>query len=83
MLTATEASRRFSDLLNRVGAGERVEIVRRGTTVAVISPPDLHVVPGERLLDLLAQLPTFDEAFAGDVASARERVRPPKQGTAV
>lgn len=76
-LTATEASRGFSELLNRVGAGERVEIVRSGATVAVISPAHVHVVPGERLLELLAQLPALDEDYTGDVAAARERVGGP------
>jgi prevent-host-death family protein len=76
-LTATEASRGFSELLNRVGAGERVEIVRSGATVAVLSPAHVHIVPGQRLLELLAELPALDEQFADDVATARERVGSP------
>ena len=34
-----EAKARFSELLNRVEAGERVEITRHGRTVAVLTPP--------------------------------------------
>jgi prevent-host-death family protein len=38
-MTATEASRSFSDLLTRVAGGDEVEITRAGETVAVIGPP--------------------------------------------
>ena len=38
-MTATDAARGFSDVLNRVAAGEEVEVVRNGAPVAVIGPP--------------------------------------------
>ena len=38
-MTATEASRNFSELLNRIAGGERVEITRSGAVIAVIGPP--------------------------------------------
>jgi antitoxin (DNA-binding transcriptional repressor) of toxin-antitoxin stability system len=38
-MTATEAARHFPALLGRVAAGEEVQIVRDGATVAVIGPP--------------------------------------------
>lgn len=38
-MTATEAARHFPALLGRVAAGEEVQIVRDGATVAVIAPP--------------------------------------------
>ena len=38
-LTATEVARAFSDVLNRVAAGEEIEIVRNGATVALLGPP--------------------------------------------
>ncbi len=37
-LTATEVARAFSDVLNRVAAGEEIEIVRNGATVRVARP---------------------------------------------
>jgi antitoxin (DNA-binding transcriptional repressor) of toxin-antitoxin stability system len=38
-MNATEAARHFRAVLGRVAAGEEVEIVRDGATVAVIAPP--------------------------------------------
>src|SRR5436190_11532123 len=38
-MTATEVSRKFSAALNRVLAGEEIEIVRNGATVARLTPP--------------------------------------------
>lgn len=35
-----EARRRFREILERVGAGETVEIARRDAVVAVIGPPE-------------------------------------------
>lgn len=77
-MTATEASRGFSDLLNRVSAGEQIEIVRSGATVAVVSQRHVHAVPGAQLLELLAGLPPLDDDFAGDVARAEAEIGPPR-----
>lgn len=76
-LSATEASRGFSDLLNRVGGGEQIEIVRSGATIAIISPAHAHIVAGRRLLEVLEDLPALDDDFAADVAAARGSVGPP------
>lgn len=38
--SVTEAEHRFRELIARVGAGERVVIVRRGTRVAAVVPPE-------------------------------------------
>lgn len=38
-ITATEASRGFSDLLDAVERGETVTITRNGTPVAIFGPP--------------------------------------------
>ena len=38
-MTATDAARSFSEVLNRVTAGEEIEVIRSGAPVAVISPP--------------------------------------------
>lgn len=76
-MSATEASRNFSALLNRVNAGEEIEITRSGEPVAVIGPPDAWLVAGERLLDLLANAPSPDEEFADEVRQLRTTAGPP------
>jgi prevent-host-death family protein len=77
-LSATEVARRFSDVLNRVAAGEEVEIVRNGAPVAVLSPPRARLLPASRLRTLLASLPPADDAFADDLREIRSEVGPPE-----
>jgi prevent-host-death family protein len=77
-LTATEAARNFSEVLNRVGAGEEIEIVRNGAPVAVLAPPRARLLPASRLRALLAALPNVDEAFADDLRRIRREVGPPE-----
>ncbi|MEX1357143.1 MAG: type II toxin-antitoxin system prevent-host-death family antitoxin [Gaiellaceae bacterium] len=77
-LTATEAARNFSALLNRVAAGEEIEIVRSGAPVAVISPPRIRFLSAERLRELLASAPPVDEDFADDLRALRADVGPPE-----
>lgn len=67
-LSATAASRGFSDMLSRVAAGETIEIERHGHTVAVVVPPQRGYLAGSRLLELLDQLPMPDPDFGSDVA---------------
>lgn len=76
-LTATVASKEFSDVLSRVAAGEVIEIERHGHTVAVIVPPPRGLLPGSDLLALLERLPACDEKFGSDVAGLSEVLRPP------
>lgn len=78
-LTATEAARRFSDVLNRVAAGEEVEVTRSGAPVAVIAPATTHLVSAERFRELIATAPRPDDAFAGDVRALRASVGPPAE----
>ena len=40
VINVTEAKRRFSELIERVGRGERIIIARRGTPVMGIVPPN-------------------------------------------
>lgn len=76
-ITATEAVRTFSDLLNTIRfKGSRYTIVRGGKPVAVLGPavssPDEKTL-GE-LKDLLKKLPRLGEeaaAFEKDVQEAR------------
>ncbi|HEX9671254.1 MAG TPA: type II toxin-antitoxin system prevent-host-death family antitoxin [Thermoanaerobaculia bacterium] len=69
-VTATEAARRFSDLLNRVRYGrETFVVVRGGEEVAQISPasPSRRVTLRE-LVETLRRLGPPDDRFAEDLA---------------
>lgn len=70
-LTATEVARSFSDVLNRVAAGEEIEVVRNGAPVALLAPPRAQVLPASRLRALLGALPPVDEDFAEDLRQIR------------
>jgi prevent-host-death family protein len=76
-MTATEAARSFSDVLNRVAAGEEIEVTRSGTAVAVIAPPRTQLMSAERFRGLLAGAPTPDADFADDVRVLREALPAP------
>ena len=66
-LTATEVARNFSDVLNRVAAGEEIEVTRSGAPVALIAPPRPRLLPAARFRELLASAPPVDEKFAEDL----------------
>ena len=70
-LTATEAARTFSDVLNRVAAGEEIEIVRNGAPVAVIRAPRPRFVSAERLREIVTG-PALDDEYAGEMRALRE-----------
>jgi prevent-host-death family protein len=73
-ISATEASRRFADLLDGVEhRGERYTIVRRGRVVAQLEPA--AVVDGARVKALLARHP-IDAAWADEVADLRGQLSP-------
>ena len=76
-MTATEAARSFSDVLNRVASGEVVEVTRSGAPVAVIAPPRARLLSAERFRALMASAPRPDDAFAADVQAARDSVGAP------
>jgi prevent-host-death family protein len=78
-LTATEAARAFSDVLNRVAAGEEVEVTRSGAPVAVIVPPKSQLLTAGRFRDLMATAPPVDEAFADDLRDARAAIEAPTE----
>jgi prevent-host-death family protein len=77
-LTATEVARNFSDVLNRVAAGEDIEIVRNGAPIAVLSPPLARTLPASRLRTLLQSLPPADEDFVDDVRRIRREAGYPE-----
>ncbi len=72
-ISATEAARHFSDLLNRVGfRGERYTIARGGKAIASLTPVTSPVTRrlGE-VLDLLKRLPSLGKdavPFAREVS---------------
>jgi prevent-host-death family protein len=77
-MTATDAARSFSELLNRVANGEEIEVIRSGAAVAVISPPKSRLISAVRFRELIATAPPVDAQFAEDVRAARESVGPPE-----
>jgi prevent-host-death family protein len=77
-MTATDAARSFSEVLNRVAAGEEVEVTRAGAPVAVIAPARARLLSAERFRELIASAPAPDPAFADDVRAVRDTVGPPE-----
>lgn len=67
-ISATAASRGFSELLSRVAAGETVEVERHGAVVAVVCPPRHDLIRADVLRAILQRLPQPDAGFAADVA---------------
>jgi prevent-host-death family protein len=76
-MTATDAARSFSDVLNRVADGEEIEVTRSGAAVAVISAPKSRLVSAERFRELIGSAPRPDTEFLDDVRGIRESVGPP------
>lgn len=77
-LTATEVARNFSQVVNRVGAGEEVEVVRNGVPVVEMRPSRSdQVVSASRWRELMNRAPAVDEDFEGDVEAGREAIGPP------
>jgi prevent-host-death family protein len=67
-MTATEASRHFSDLLDAVERGERVTIVRGNHPVAEIGP--VHRRTGADLRAAIEGTVPPDENFERDISAA-------------
>jgi antitoxin (DNA-binding transcriptional repressor) of toxin-antitoxin stability system len=77
-LSATEVSRQFSTVVNRVGAGEEIEVMRNGVPVMQMRPPSTgHLVSAARWRELMDSAPSPDEDFARDVEAGREAIGPP------
>jgi antitoxin (DNA-binding transcriptional repressor) of toxin-antitoxin stability system len=74
-ITATEAARRFSELLNRVRyAGESFLVVRNGELMCRIEPASTdRVAKVADLLEVLARGPARDQGFADDLEQAQRR----------
>ena len=76
-MTATEVARNFSAVLNRVSAGEEIEITRNGAPLAVLVPAHGMFLSGRRWREILDAAPHVDEDFARDVMEARRALGPP------
>ncbi len=77
-MTATEVSRNFSSVVNRVDAGEEIEIVRNGRPIAELRRPSRpRGISGAEWDAMIARLPSVDDDFARDVQEARRRLGPP------
>ncbi|WP_246186709.1 type II toxin-antitoxin system Phd/YefM family antitoxin [Microlunatus speluncae] len=69
-MTAAEASRNFSTVLDRAEHGETITIVRHGRTVATVSPAPKKTGRDLRLALAKADIPPPDDDFEADIAAA-------------
>jgi antitoxin (DNA-binding transcriptional repressor) of toxin-antitoxin stability system len=77
-MSATEVARNFSSVINRVGAGEEIEILRNGAPVAELrAPAPPRGMSSAEWRTLVAGLPAVDDEFAYDVEEARSGLGPP------
>jgi len=77
-LTATEVARSFSRIINRVGAGEEIEIVRNGVPIAELRPASARpTITAAQWRELMETLPPVDDDFAHDVEVGRSTFGPP------
>jgi antitoxin (DNA-binding transcriptional repressor) of toxin-antitoxin stability system len=73
-MTATEASRNFSGLLDAIERGETVTITRGHHAVAEIGPARLRTGAGLRAA--LERIPPPDDRFMADIAGALALISP-------
>ena len=77
-LSATQVAREFSAVVNRIGSGEEIEVVRNGVPVV-----EMRQTTASRLISaagwdaLMQSIPSPDEDFARDVEAARKEAGPP------
>ncbi|WP_433661525.1 type II toxin-antitoxin system Phd/YefM family antitoxin [Nocardia sp. CA-128927] len=69
-ITAAEASRNFSAVLDRAEHGETITIVRHGRTVATITPAPKRTGRNLRLALENTDTPPFDEDYESDITDA-------------
>jgi prevent-host-death family protein len=80
-LGVTDAKRRFSELIDRVGRGERFVVTRRGKPVlALVAPKELEAEREQKPLGLLSMVGALAdvedfEAVMKDVVRQRRRSR--------
>jgi antitoxin (DNA-binding transcriptional repressor) of toxin-antitoxin stability system len=72
-MTATQVSRHFSNVINRVDSGEEIEIVRNGRAIAELRRPSRPVgISGAALRELMDGLPPLDADFGRELERERE-----------
>jgi len=77
-LSATQVAREFSAVVNRVDAGEEIEVVRNGAPVVEMRPATSgRLISASRWDELVRSLPSPDDNFARDVEAARRELGPP------
>jgi len=77
-LSATQVAREFSAVVNRVDAGEEIEVVRNGAPIVEMRPATAgRLISAPRWDELMRSIPSPDEDFARDVEAARREVGPP------
>jgi prevent-host-death family protein len=73
-MTATEVSRNFSQVSNRVAAGEEVTVTKGGRPLFVmkrVEPEASEWISASELFAMLDRIPRLDDDFAADVEAAR------------
>ena len=76
-MSATEVARNFSAVVNRVDAGEEIEITRNGKPIAELKPPSRpRGLKGDAWRKFVDNLPTVDKDFARDVEAAQKEIWP-------
>jgi len=79
-ISATDAARRFSEVLNRVAyRGERFVIERGGEAVCEMVPPGRGFLSLAELAELLRSLPAPDPGYWTDVSRATRKRRPARK----
>ena len=77
-MSATQASRQFADVLQRVSAGESIIVIRNGQPVARISPPP-SPANGAAVIGFLDSWAGDDGASSRDQASWLDALAEPNQ----
>lgn len=75
-MTATEASRNFSAMLDLVADGETIRITRGSRILAEITPARPRTAADLRAAIRAASLPPLDDKLADDIESALEMLTP-------
>jgi antitoxin (DNA-binding transcriptional repressor) of toxin-antitoxin stability system len=76
-MSATEVARNFSAVVNRVIAGEEIEVICNGTPVIEMRRPSRpRGITGREFKELMASLPPVDEDFAHDLEDIRKSIGP-------
>ena len=78
-MTATEASRRFSDVLDRARAGETIIVIRNGQAVAQVTPPPSRTSNGAAVAKFLRAWEGDGEGFTPEYVEWLDSLREPTE----